>query len=154
MVQMTGKKIPNLSLPATGGKNINLKDLKGKAVILYFYPKDATPGCTQEGGDFRDLYMKIKKQGAEVFGVSKDSVSSHEKFKTKQKYPFELISDENGKLCKAFGVLKEKSMFGKTFLGINRSTFIIDSSGLVKKEWRNVKVKGHAQEVFDFLKTL
>lgn len=150
---MAQLKVPDFRLPATGGKSINLRDFKSQALILYFYPKDATPGCTREGGDFRDLYKKIKKQGAEVFGVSRDSVSSHEKFKAKQKYPFELISDEKGKLCKAFGVLKKKSMFGKTFQGIDRSTFVI-SSGLVKKEWRSVKVDGHAEEVFDFLKTL
>ena len=154
MKKMTNKKAPHLKLPATGGKSINLKDFKGQAVILYFYPKDATPGCTQEGGDFRDLYRKIKKQEGEVFGVSKDSISSHEKFKEKQKYPFDLISDEKGELCKAFGVLKEKSLFGNTFQGIDRSTFVIGADGVVKKEWRSVKVKGHAQEVFDFLITL
>ena len=154
MSKMTGKNVPNLSLPATGGKKINLKNLKGQAVILYFYPKDATPGCTKEGGDFRGLYKKIKKQGGEVFGVSKDSVQSHEKFKEKQNYPFDLISDEKGKLCKTFGVLKEKSMFGKTYEGIDRSTFVISPKGVVKKEWRSVKVDGHAKEVFDFLKTI
>ena len=154
MSQMEGKKAPDLSLPATGGKNINLRDFKGQPLIVYFYPKDATPGCTQEGGGFRDLYKKIKKQGGEVFGVSKDTVRSHEKFKEKQKYPFDLISDEKGSLCKTFGVLKDKSMFGKTFQGIDRSTFVIDSKGVIQKEWRSVKVKDHAQEVFDFLKTL
>ena len=154
MNQMKGKKAPHLSLPATGGKNINLKDFKGQTVILYFYPKDDTPGCTQEGGDFSDLYKKIKNQGGEVLGVSKDSVQSHEKFKEKQKYPFDLISDEEGKLCKAFDVLKEKSMFGKTYEGIDRSTFVISADSVIKKEWRNVKVNDHAQEVFDFLKTL
>ena len=152
---MVGQKAPNLSLPATGGKNINLQDLKGQSVILYFYPKDATPGCTQEGGDFRDLYKKIKKLGGEVFGVSKDSVPSHEKFKEKQNYPFDLISDEKGELCKIFKVLKDKVIFGKPIhQGIERSTFVIASNGLIKKEWRSVKVKGHAQEVLDFLKTL
>ena len=154
MSKMTGKLVPNLKLPATGDQTINLRDLKGQAVILYFYPKDATPGCTKEGGDFGKLYKKIKKQGGEVFGVSKDSVQSHEKFKEKQKYPFDLISDEKGKLCKVFGVLKEKSMFGKTYEGIDRSTFVISSKGIVEKEWRAVKVDGHAQKVFDFLKTL
>ena len=117
-------------------------------MILFFYPKDATPGCTQEGRDFRDLYKEIKKQGGEVLGVSKDSIPSHEKFKEKQKYPFELISDEKEELCKAFGVLKEKSFFGKTFQGINRSTFVIDADGFIKKEWKDVKVKGHASRSF------
>lgn len=154
MNQMTGKNVPQLNLPATGGRQINLRDLKGQTVILYFYLKDATPGCTQEGKDFSGLYEQIKKHGGEVFGVSKDSISSHEKFKTKQEYPFDLISDEKGKLCKAFGVLKEKSLFGKTFRGINRSTFVVGADGFVKKEWRDVKVKGHAREVFNFLKTL
>lgn len=151
---MIGKKAPDLNLPATGGKSINLKKLQNHTLILYFYPKDATPGCTQESNDFQSLYKKIKKQGGEVLGVSKDSVSSHENFKKKYNYPFDLISDEDGKLCKSFGVLKKKSMFGKTFEGIDRSTFIIDAKGFIKKEWRSVKVKGHAQEVFDFLKTL
>ena len=154
MSQMIGKSVPNLNLPATGDKKVNLRDLKGQALILYFYPKDATPGCTKEGGDFGKLYKKIKKQGGEVFGVSKDSVQSHEKFKEKQAYPFDLISDEKGKLCKAFGVLKEKSMFGKTYEGIDRSTFVISTEGVIKKEWRNVKVDGHAEEVFNFLKTI
>lgn len=154
MTDLTGKEAPNLSLPSTGGKKINLKALKGQIVILYFYPKDATPGCTQEGKDFSHLYKNIKNQGGEVFGVSKDSVTSHEKFKEKQKYPFDLISDEEGNLCRAFDVLKQKSLFGKTYEGIIRSTFVISSDSIIKKEWRNVTVKNHAQEVFDFIKTL
>ena len=154
MNSIIGKKAPDLSLPATGEKKVNLKEYKGRTVILYFYPKDATPGCTQEGGDFRDLYKKIKDQGGEVFGVSKDTVPSHEKFKAQQQYPFDLISDEQGELCRAFGVLKQKSMYGKTYEGIDRSTFVISVEGLIKKEWRNVKVNGHAEEVFEFLKTL
>ncbi len=152
--KMTGKKVPELSLPATSDKNINLKDFKGRGVVVYFYPKDATPGCTQEGGDFRDMYKKFQKLGVEIFGVSKDSLNSHEKFKEKQSYPFDLISDEKGKLCEMFGVLKDKSMFGKKFKGISRSTFVISKEGLVKKEWRDVKVNGHAKEVFEFVKTL
>ena len=147
------KQIPDFSWPATGGKNINLRDFKNQALILYFYPKDDTPGCSQEGRDFRDLYKKIKKQGGEVLGVSKDSVSSHEKFKAKYKYPFDLISDQEGRLCKAFGVLKKKSMFGKSYQGIERSSFVI-FKGAVKREWRQVKVEGHAQELLEFLKTL
>ena len=153
MSNLEGKKAPNLRLYATGEKKINLKDI-GQTVILYFYPKDFTPGCTQEGKDFSNIYKKIKKLGAEVFGVSKDSLESHEKFKVKQNYPFDLISDREGKLCKAFKVLKKKSMFGKTFEGVERSTFVISSDSIILKEWRNVKVKGHAQEVFKFIKNL
>lgn len=154
MNSIVGQKVPDLSLPATGGKNVNLKGLKGQSVILYFYPKDATPGCTQEGKDFQKLYQQIKKNGGEVLGVSKDSVLSHEKFRQKQSYSFDLISDEKGELCRAFDVLKQKSMFGKVSEGISRSTFVISPEGVIKKEWRNVKVKDHAREVFDFLKTV
>lgn len=154
MNHIIGKTAPQLDLPATSGRTINLKNFKGQPVIIYFYPKDATPGCAKEGRDFRDLYTQIKKQGGEVFGVSKDSVASHEKFKAKQKYPFDLISDKDGKLCKAFNVLKKKSMLGITYMWIDRSTFVISSSGVIKKEWRGVKVKGHAKEVFEFLKSI
>ena len=151
---MLNKKAPNLSLSATGGSSVNLSQLKGKSVVLYFYPKDNTPGCTQEGADFNRLYKKFQKLGAEVFGVSKDSLSSHEKFKKQQKYSFELISDSKGELCSAFQVLKEKSLFGKKYQGIERSTFVISPEGKVKKEWRKVKVKNHAQEVLDFVNSL
>ena len=154
MADLIGKKVPNLSLSATGGKHINLRDFKGQPVILYFYPKDATPGCTQEGRDFQVLYQKIKKLGGEVLGVSKDTIQSHEKFKDEQNYSFDLISDEGGELCRAFDVLRQKSMYGKTYEGIDRSTFVISAEGLIKKKWRNVKVNGHAKEVFGFLKTL
>ena len=153
-MSMINKQVPDLSLPATGKQNINLKDLKGKKLILYFYPKDATPGCTQEGIDFNSLYQAIQKEGGELFGVSRDSVASHEKFKKNQAWDFQLISDENSALCKKFDVLKEKTMFGKTSVGVNRSSFVIDAQGLVRKEWRNVKVKGHAEEVFDFFKKI
>lgn len=153
-MSMINKQVPDLSLPATGEQNINLKDFKGKKLILYFYPKDATPGCTQEGMDFNSLYKDIKKEGGELFGVSRDSVASHERFRKNQAWDFHLISDEQSVLCKKFGVLKEKTMFGKTSIGINRSTFVIDAQGVVQKEWHNVKVKGHAEEVFGFFKTL
>ena len=149
---MLNKKVPKLNLPATSGKSINLTDFKGQSVVLYFYPKDSTPGCTKEGADFTKLYKKFQKLGAEVFGVSRDSLTSHEKFKNKQKYSFDLISDEKEQLCKAFAVLKEKSMFGKTYLGLERSTFLISPEGFVEKEWRNVKVEGHAEEVLKALK--
>ena len=151
---MLNKKVPDFSLPATGGKTVNLRDLKTQFVILYFYPKDDTPGCTQEGADFTKLYKQFQKLGAEIFGISKDSLSSHEKFKEKQKYSFDLISDEKGELCEAFSVLKQKSMFGKTYLGIERSTFLISAEGVVKKEWSKVKVEGHAEEVLEALKSL
>ena len=149
---MLNKKVPNLNLPATGGKSVNLKDFKGQAVVLYFYPKDSTPGCTQEGADFTKLHKEFQNLGAEIFGASRDSLSSHEKFKKRQKYSFDLISDEKGQICRAFDVLKEKSLFGKTYLGIERSTFLISSKGVVEREWRNVKVKGHAEEVLEALK--
>ena len=151
---MLNRKIPDLNLPATGGKTVNLKNLKGQPVILYFYPKDDTPGCTQEGADFTKFYKQFQKFGAEIFGVSKDSLSSHEKFRAKQKYPFDLISDAHGELCEVFSVLKQKSMFGKVYMGIERSTFLISSEGVVKKEWRKVKVEGHAEEVLSVLKSL
>ncbi|MCZ0932866.1 MAG: peroxiredoxin [Oligoflexia bacterium] len=150
---MLHKKAPSLDLPATGGKIVNLQGLK-QSVVLYFYPKDDTPGCAKEGADFTKLHKKFQDSGAVVFGVSKDSISSHEKFKKKQKYSFDLISDEQGKLCEAFSVLKEKSMFGKTYLGIERSTFLISAEGVVQKEWRKVKVEGHAEEVLKALKNL
>ena len=152
MSEIIGQKAPNLSLKATGNRQVNLKE-QNKTLVVYFYPKDATPGCTQEGKDFTKLYKDIQKLKCEVFGVSKDSLKSHENFKSKQKYVFELISDPDGKLCKAFDVLKEKSLFGKKYLGIERSTFIIHK-GEVVKEWRQVNVKGHAEEVFNYLKTL
>lgn len=151
---MLNKEVPDLSLPATGGKPVNLRDLKGQFVILYFYPKDNTPGCTQEGTDFTKLHKEFQKLNAEVFGVSRDSISSHEKFQKNHKYSFTLISDEQGKLCEAFSVLKEKSIFGKTVLGIERKTFLISPEGIVKKEWEKVRVKGHAEEVLKVLKSL
>ena len=151
---MLGKKVPNLSLPATGGQTVNLKDLKHQFIILYFYPKDDTPGCTREGADFTKLHKKFQNLGAEIFGVSKDSITAHEKFKQKYKYSFDLLSDEKGKLCEFFSVLKQKSMFGKTYLGIERSTFLISSEGVVKEEWRKVKVEGHAKKVLEALKSL
>ena len=150
---MSNKKIPDLKLPATGEKTIDFRKMEGQAFILYFYPKDDTPGCAQEGSDFTKAHKQFKKAQVEIFGVSKDSLSSHEKFKAKQKYSFDLISDNEGKLCKAFNVLKTKSMFGKTYQGIERSTFVISPEGKVIKEWRKVKVNGHAEEVLKFIKS-
>ena len=149
------KDILNEELIVTGvKKNICLNDLKGKNVVLYFYPKDSTPGCTIEGKDFSKLYEQFSANNTEVFGVSRDNLDSHEKFKSKYKYAFELISDLEGKLCKVFAVLKEKSMFGKKFQGIERSTFVLDQKGELIQEWRKVKILGHAKEVLKFVKQL
>ena len=134
---------------ATSGKTVQLKSLRGKKVVLYFYPKDATPGCTTEGQEFRDLHAKFRRQNALVFGVSRDSISSHEKFKEKQKFPFELISDPDEKLCRQFDVIRQKTLYGRKFMGVERSTFLIDENGKLRNEWRKVKVQGHAAEVLD-----
>ena len=146
--------VADFTAEATGGKNIRLKDLRGKNVVLYFYPKDNTPGCTLEGQDFRDLHDKFKRQETVILGVSKDSIASHERFREKQGFPFDLLSDPDEKLCKKFDVIKEKSMYGKKYLGVERSTFLIDSAGKLRREWRKVKVKGHAQEVLDAVKEI
>jgi peroxiredoxin Q/BCP len=149
-----GKKAPAFSLPATGDKTIALKDLKGKNLVLYFYPKDSTPGCTTEGQDFRDLYPQFQKLNTEILGVSRDSLKRHENFKTKQGFPFELLSDEEEELCQKYDVIKEKKLYGKTFMGIERSTFLIDEKGVLRAEWRKVKVKGHVDEVLEAVKQL
>lgn len=144
--------VADFKCPATGDQKIHLKSLRGKKVVIYFYPKDSTPGCTTEGQDFRDLYAKFKRQNAVILGVSRDSLTSHEKFKAKQKFPFELLSDPDEVLCRKFGVIKEKSLYGRKFMGIERSTFLIDENGKLRQEWRKVKVKGHAAEVLDAVK--
>lgn len=149
-----GKKVPNFDLPATGEKNIKLSGLKGKKVVIYFYPKDSTPGCTTEGQDFRDHYAKFKRAGAIVLGVSRDSIKSHENFKSKQEFPFDLISDKDEVLCNLFDVIKEKNMYGKKVMGIERSTFLIDEKGILRQEWRKVKVAGHVEEVLAATKAL
>jgi peroxiredoxin Q/BCP len=141
-------------LPATGGRTVALSELKGKAVVLYFYPKDATPGCTIEGHDFSRLNNDFRHTNAEVFGISRDSMKSHEKFKEKENYTIDLLSDEDEKACKIFGVIKMKNMYGKQVRGIERSTFVVDREGKVVKEWRGVKVSGHAEEVLEFVKGL
>ena len=146
--------VADFTAEATGGKNIRLKDLRGKNVVLYFYPKDNTPGCTLEGQDFRDLHDKFKRQKTVILGVSKDSIASHERFRDKQSFPFDLLSDPDEKLCQKFDVIKEKSMYGKKYMGVERSTFLIDSAGKLRREWRKVKVKGHAQEVLDAVKEI
>ena len=139
--------VPDFKCAATGGDSVQLKALRGSKVVIYFYPKDATPGCTTEGQDFRDLHGKFKKANAVIFGVSRDSIASHEKFKAKHEFPFELLSDEDEKVCKKFDVIKEKSLYGRKFMGIERSTFLIDEDGKLRREWRKVRVKGHAEDV-------
>jgi len=145
---------PDIELPATGGKTFKLSALLGKTVVLYFYPKDNTPGCTTEGQHFRDLHAQFVKAGSAVFGISRDSIKSHENFKAKMAFPFDLLSDSEEHACKAFGVIKMKNLYGKKVRGIERSTFVVDSNGIVRREWRGVKVPGHVQEVLEFVKTL
>lgn len=143
-----GKAIKNFSLPATSGQTIKLSDFKGKKnVVLYFYPKDSTPGCTTEGQDFRAHYSDFEQADTVILGVSRDSIKSHENFKAKQDFPFELLSDQDEVLCQQFDVIKEKNMYGKKYMGIERSTFLIDKQGKLVQEWRKVKVKGHVEEV-------
>jgi peroxiredoxin Q/BCP len=151
---MLGKKVSDFSIPATGGETFRLTDHEGHPVVLYFYPKDNTPGCTTEGQQFRDLHRAFEKLGAVVAGVSRDSLKSHENFREKQAFPFALLSDADEALCTRFGVIKMKNMYGKQVRGIERSTFVIDGKGVLVKEWRGVKVPGHAQEVLDFVKSL
>lgn len=150
----TGKKVPSFSLPATGGKTLGLGDFKGRKLVLYFYPKDDTPGCTTEGQGFRDHYSAFQKAGAEIVGVSRDSVASHEKFKAKYEFPFELISDADEKLCTIFNVMREKNMYGRKVMGVERSTFLIDDKGVLREEWRKVKVPGHVEQVLEAVKAL
>lgn len=149
-----GKKAPDFRLPATGGGEVRLADLKGSNVVLYFYPKDSTPGCTLEGQDFRDRHTKFKRLNTVILGVSRDSLAAHEKFKEKQGFPFELLSDTDEKVCRLFDVIKEKNMYGRKVMGIERSTFLIDATGVLRAEWRKVKVPGHADEVLAAVKAL
>lgn len=146
--------IPDFSAQATDNQLIKLSELKGKNIVLYFYPKDSTPGCTIEAENFRDLYPQFKKYNTEVFGISRDTLASHEKFKCNHDLPFTLISDSNEALCQLFGVIKEKNMYGKKVMGIERSTFLIDSDGKLVAEWRGVKVPGHVAAVLDAVKKL
>jgi peroxiredoxin Q/BCP len=150
---MPGKAVQDFLLPSTGG-SFRLSDQRGKKLVVYFYPKDNTPGCTAEGADFRDRYAAFRKAGAEVVGVSRDSLKSHAAFKAKIKFPFELLSDADEALCAQFGVMKMKNMYGKKVRGIERSTFVIDGEGRLVREWRGVKVPGHVEEVLNFVKTL
>jgi len=149
-----GDIVPDLNVSATGDKQFKLSELRGQNVIIYFYPKDNTSGCTTESLDFMANNAKFKRQNTVIFGVSRDSLKSHDNFKAKFKFPFDLISDEDEKLCKAFDVIKEKNMYGKKVLGIERSTFIIDADGVLKQEFRKVKVAGHVDAVLDAVKEL
>ena len=141
------KSVTNFSLPGTGGTEFSLSNFLGKTVVLYFYPRDSTPGCTNEGIDFTNLYGDFQKKNVEIFGISRDSINSHEKFKKKYSFPFELLSDSEEVACSLFDVIKMKNMYGKQVQGIERSTFLIDPEGILIKEWRGLKVPGHADEV-------
>ena len=142
-----GKKVPAFTAQVTGGGTVSSKDLAGAPYVLYFYPKDDTPGCTLEGKDFRDQHAKFKRLKVRVLGVSRDSLASHEKFKGKYELPFELLSDPDETLCRQFDVIKEKNMYGRKVLGIERSTFLVDADGVLRREWRKVKVDGHVEQV-------
>ena len=154
MTVKVGDKAPGFKLPQDGGGELSLKELKGKAVVLYFYPKDDTPGCTMEAQAFRDRVKDFKKAGAVVVGASKDSVKRHDNFKAKHKLPFALVSDADGALCAAYGVWVEKKLYGRAYMGIERATFLIDGKGVVREAWCNVKVKGHADAVLDAVRKL
>jgi peroxiredoxin Q/BCP len=149
-----GRKVPAFSGEATGGAPIASKELKGQKYVLYFYPRDNTPGCTVESKDFRDLHDKFRRLKVRVIGISRDTLKSHEKFKEKFGFPFELIADPDETICNLFGVMKDKNMYGKKVRGIERSTFLVDENGKLVREWRKVKVDGHAQEVLDAIRAL
>ena len=149
-----GKPVPDFELPATGNQTIRLSNLKGQNVVLYFYPKDNTPGCTLEGQNFRDMHSTFKHAKTIILGVSRDGVESHEGFKEKLAFPFELLADEEERVCKLFDVIKPKNMYGKEVIGVERSTFLIDAAGVLRREWRKVKVEGHANEVLEAVKAL
>jgi len=151
---MLDTKIPNFSLPATGGTPFDLAAQAGKTVVIYFYPKDSTPGCTTQGQNFRDRHDQFAAANAVILGISRDSLKSHENFKTKQAFPFELGSDADEAVCNLFGVIKQKMMYGKQCRGIERSTFVIDDQGVLRREWRGVKVPGHVEEVLAFAQSL
>ena len=146
--------VSDFQIAATSEKTVKLSDLKGKQVVIYFYPKDSTPGCTTEGQGFRDHYADFQAANTEIFGVSRDSLKSHENFKAKQGFPFELLSDKDEALCQLFDVIKLKKLYGKEYLGVDRSTFLIDKNGVLRHEWRGVKVPGHVEAVLEQAKAL
>ena len=149
-----GRVVPDFKAPVTGDTTVRLKDLRGQKVVLYFYPKDNTPGCTTESQDFSHHHAKFRRQKAIVLGISRDSLKSHDKFRDKFGFPFDLISDEEEKLCQLFDVIKDKNMYGKKVRGIERSTFLIDEKGKLRREWRKVKVNGHVEEVLAAVKEI
>ena len=146
--------VDDFQIPATSEKTVSLSQLKGKQVVIYFYPKDSTPGCTTEGQGFRDHYAEFQAANTEVFGVSRDSLKSHENFKAKQGFPFELLSDKDEALCQLFDVIKLKKLYGKEYMGVDRSTFLIDKDGVLRHQWRGVKVPGHVEAVLEQAKAL
>jgi thioredoxin-dependent peroxiredoxin len=151
---MPDQIVADFELPATGGTVFRLSAARGKTLVIYFYPKDNTPGCTAESQQFRDLYPDFQQAGCEVVGISRDSIKSHENFKTRFTLPFSLLSDEEETVCEQFGVIKQKTLYGKQVRGIERSTFVLDHNGVLRREWRGVKADGHALEVLQFVKTL
>jgi peroxiredoxin Q/BCP len=150
----TGNKVPGFSLPMTGSGTWSLKDAAGAKLVIYFYPRDMTSGCTRESQDFRDLYGAFRKAGVTVVGVSRDSVASHDKFTARESLPFALLADTDERVCKLFDVIKTKSLYGRKYLGVERSTFLIDATGRLRQEWRNVKVPGHAEAVLEAARNL
>jgi len=154
ITSMLNQSFPDFLLPSTSGKNFQLSDYLGKNLVIYFYPKDSTPGCTTQGVQFRDAYEDFQKHDTEIFGISRDSIKSHENFKAKFTFPFELLSDSEELACSLFGVMKMKNMYGKQVRGIERSTFIIDKNGKMVNEWRGVKVDGHVAEVLKCIQAL
>jgi len=154
MTATVGKKVPAFKLPATGDQTISSRGLHGRAYVLYFYPRDNTPGCTTEGEQFRDNYAKFRRRKVTVLGVSRDNIRSHERFKAKFEFPFELLADEDEELCGLFDVMKQKNMYGKKVRGIERSTFLVDAKGKLRREWRKVKIDGHVEEVLEATKEL
>jgi peroxiredoxin Q/BCP len=153
-ISMLNQSFPDFLLPSTSGKNFQLSDYLGKNLVIYFYPKDSTPGCTTQGVQFRDSYADFQQHDTEIFGISRDSIKSHENFKAKFTFPFELLSDSEELACSLFGVMKMKNMYGKQVRGIERSTFVIDKNGILIKEWRGVKVEGHVTEVLNCIQSL
>jgi len=154
LIVEVGKKLPAFALPRSDGTLWTSSDFAGSRLVLYFYPKDMTPGCTLEGRDFRDLHAAFKRAKTTVLGVSKDSCERHAKFRAKESFPFELLADEDEKVCRLFDVIREKSLYGRKFMGIERSTFLFDAGGKLAREWRKVRVKGHAAEVLEAAKAL
>lgn len=151
---MLKQAVADFTLPATGGVDFSLYPIRSKSLVIYFYPKDSTPGCTTEAQQFRDVYDEFLEAGCKIVGVSRDSIKSHENFKARFTLPFDLLSDENEVACELFGVIKQKMMYGKQVRGIERSTFVLDAKGIIRKEWRGLKADGHAEEVLTFVQTL